>query len=84
MAPEACAACRVIRRMALAYGRNASIRCTARRSRAAATMAMARVIFSIFVTALMRVRTSRGDSGMVVETRVHYCTNAACSFSSVD
>ena len=45
--------------MALAYGRNASIRSTARRKRAAATMAIARVIFSIFVTALMRVRTSR-------------------------
>ena len=31
----------------------------------------------MFVTALMRLRTSRCDCGMVVEACVHHCTNAA-------
>ena len=37
------------------------MRCSDRRNRAAATMAIARVIFSMFLTALMRLRTSRCD-----------------------
>ena len=48
--PAASAACRVILRIAPAYGRSASIRCSARRSRAAATISIARVIFWMFLT----------------------------------
>ena len=49
---------RVIRRSASAYGRSASIRCSARRSRAAATISMARVILRMFFTEEMRPRMS--------------------------
>ena len=49
---------RVIRRRASAYGRSASIRCSARRSRAAATISMARVILRMFFTDEMRLRMS--------------------------
>jgi hypothetical protein len=49
---------RVIRRIAPAYGRSASIRCSARRRRAAATISMARVIFWMFRTDEMRFLTS--------------------------
>ncbi len=65
--------------MALAYGRSASIRCTARRSRAAATIAMARVIFSMFVTdrdAVTDVTLGLCHGG---RGGVHYGTNAASS-----
>jgi hypothetical protein len=44
--------------MASAYGRRCSIRCSARRSRAAATISMARVIFPTFLTDEMRWRMS--------------------------
>ena len=57
--PAAWAASRVIRLIASAYGRRASIRCSARRRRAAATISIARVIFWMFLTASMRLRTSR-------------------------
>src|ERR1700722_5077688 len=57
--PAAFAASRVIRLIASAYGRSASIRCSARRRRAAATISIARVIFWMFLTASMRLRTSR-------------------------
>ena len=54
----ASAAWRVIRRIAEAYGRSASMRCSARRSRAAATISIARVIFWMFLTEPMRLLTS--------------------------
>ena len=54
----ASAAWRVIRRIAEAYGRSASIRCSARRRRAAATISIARVIFWMFLTEPMRLLTS--------------------------
>ena len=57
--PAAWAACRVMRLIALAYGRNATIRCSARRSRAAATISIARVIFWMFLTEEILLRTSR-------------------------
>ena len=60
--PAACAACRVIRRIALAYGRNAAIRCSARRRRAAATISMARVIFWMFFTEPILLLTSRWEA----------------------
>src|SRR5581483_1956966 len=66
--PAASAASRVIRRIALAYGRRASIRCSARRSRAAATISIARVIFWMFLTAPMRLRTSRWEVAMTCQT----------------
>ncbi len=62
--PAASAAWRVIRRMASAYGRNASMRCSARRRRAAATISIARVIFWMFLTDAMRLRTSRCEVAM--------------------
>src|SRR5947209_4373953 len=62
--PAASAAWRVIRRIAFAYGRSASIRCSARRRRAAATISIARVIFWMFLTAPMRFLTSRCVCGM--------------------
>ena len=58
-APAACAAWRVIRPMASAYGRRAAIRCSARRSRAAATISIARVIFWMFFTEAILFLTSR-------------------------
>src|SRR3954471_6280988 len=48
-----------MRRIALAYGRSAAMRCSARRRRAAATISMARVIFSMFLTEEIRFLTSR-------------------------
>ncbi len=57
--PAASAAWRVIRRIAPAYGRSCSIRCSARRSLAAATISIARVIFWMFLTEPIRLRTSR-------------------------
>ena len=47
-------ALRVIRRIASAYGRSASMRCSARRRRAAATISIARVILRMFLTDEMR------------------------------
>src|SRR5919108_1610214 len=44
--------------MASAYGRRASIRCSARRSRAAATISIARVILRMFLNDAMRPRMS--------------------------
>src|SRR5437870_9390603 len=41
------------------------MRCSARRRRAAATISIARVIFWMFATEEMRLRTSRCDWGMV-------------------
>ena len=60
--PAASAASRVIRRIASAYGRSASMRCSARRRRAAATISMARVIVRMFWTDAMRLRTSRCEA----------------------
>ena len=48
----------VSRRRARAYGRICSIRCSARRRRAAATISMARVIFWMFLIDAMRSRVS--------------------------
>ena len=55
----ACAAWRVMRLIALAYGRSAAMRCSARRRRAAATISMARVIFWMFFTEEILFLTSR-------------------------
>jgi hypothetical protein len=49
---------RVIRRIASAYGRSSSIRCSARRSRAAATISIARVILRMFLTEPIRLLMS--------------------------
>ena len=57
--PAACAAWRVIRPIASAYGRSAAIRCSARRSLAAATISIARVIFWMFFTDAILFLTSR-------------------------
>ena len=54
MSPAASAAWRVMRRIAPAYGRSASMRCSALRRRAAATISIARVIFWMFLTDPMR------------------------------
>jgi hypothetical protein len=54
MASAASTALRVIIRIPRAYGRSSSIRCSARRSRAAETISMARVIFWMFLTDAMR------------------------------
>ena len=54
----ASAAWRVIRRIADAYGRNAMIRCSARRSRAAEIISIARVIFWTFLTDATRFLSS--------------------------
>ena len=59
--PAAAAAWRVIRRIAPAYGRSAAIRCSARRSRAAATICIALVILRMFLTESIRCLTSRCD-----------------------
>src|SRR4051812_13833244 len=59
--PAASAACRVMRRMAPAYGRRCSMRCSARRRRAAATISIARVILRMFWTEAIRFLTSRCD-----------------------
>src|SRR5579875_2453865 len=67
--PAASAASRVIRRIAWAYGRSASIRCSARRSRAAATISIARVIFWMLRTDAIRLRTSRWLSGIALRRR---------------
>ena len=48
-----------MRLIALAYGRSAAIRCSARRRRAAATISIARVIFWMFFTEEILVLTSR-------------------------
>jgi hypothetical protein len=48
--PAASAAWRVIRRIALAYGRRCEMRCSARRRRAADIISIARVIFWMFLT----------------------------------
>ena len=45
---------RVIRRIASAYGRSCSMRCSALRRRAAATISIARVILRMFLTDEMR------------------------------
>ena len=45
-------------RIACAYGRMSSIRCSARRRRAAATISIARVILRMFLTELIRAVTS--------------------------
>ena len=58
----ASAAWRVMRRIAPAYGRSAAIRSSARRSRAAATISMARVILRMFCTLAIRLRTSRWEA----------------------
>jgi hypothetical protein len=58
-APAASAAWRVMRPIASAYGRSASIRCSARRRRAAATISIARVIFWMFLTEAILFLTSR-------------------------
>src|SRR6185312_1415484 len=63
--PAASAACRVIRRIAPAYGRSAAIRCSARRRRAAATVSSARVIFWMFLTELILFLTSRCEAMVV-------------------
>ena len=60
--PAASAAWRVIRRIAPAYGRSASMRCSARRRRAAATISIARVIFWMFLTEAIRFLTSRCEA----------------------
>ena len=73
--PAASAAWRVIRRIAEAYGRSASIRCSARRRRAAATISIARVIFWMFLTEAIRFLTSFCAMAQAVV--------AASSFSSV-
>ena len=73
--PAASAAWRVIRRIADAYGRSASMRCSARRRRAAATISIARVIFWMFLTDAMRFLTSFCAMAQAVV--------AASSFSSV-
>ena len=52
------AACRVIRRIADAYGRSDSMRCSARRSRAAEIISIARVIFWTFLTDATRPLSS--------------------------
>ena len=57
--PAARAAWRVIRPIASAYGRSAAIRCSARRSLAAATISIARVIFWMFFTDAILFLTSR-------------------------
>src|SRR5215211_8432525 len=44
--------------MASAYGRRCSMRCSARRSRAAATISIARVILRMFLNDAMRPRMS--------------------------
>src|SRR4051812_38817672 len=62
MLPAAWAAWRVIRRIAFAYGRRAAMRCSARRRRAAATISMARVIFSMFLIEPIRFLTSRWEA----------------------
>jgi hypothetical protein len=50
-----CSTTRLVnRRMARAYGRRFSIRCSARRNRAAATISIARVIFWMFLTEPIR------------------------------
>ena len=54
MSPAASAAWRVMRRIAPAYGRSASMRCSALRRRAAATISIARVIFWMFLTEAIR------------------------------
>ena len=58
MLSAACEARAVIRRSASAYGRSASIRCSAFRSRAAEIISMARVIFRMFFTEAIRPRMS--------------------------
>src|SRR5262249_54719468 len=61
-APAARAAWRVMRLIAPAYGRRASMRCSARRSLAAATVSRARVIFWMFLTELILFLTSRCEA----------------------
>ncbi len=62
MFSAACEAREVIRRMASAYGRRCSIRCSARRRRAAATISIARVILRMFLTEAMRPRMSFSEA----------------------
>src|ERR1700722_4204085 len=54
-----------MRLTASAYGRSASMRCSARRRRAAATISIARVIFWMFLTEEILVLTSRCDAIVV-------------------
>ncbi len=75
--PAASAAIRVIRRIASAYGRSASIRCSARRSRAAATICMALVIFWMFLTESIRLRTSRCEMAMVPQQAPAYSPSSS-------
>ena len=57
--PPACSAARrVSLRIPSAYGRMAAIRCSERRSRAAATISIARVILLMFLIDAMRFLTS--------------------------
>ena len=58
MLSAACEARAVIRRSASAYGRSASIRCSAFRRRAAEIISIARVILRMFLTDAMRPRMS--------------------------
>ena len=58
MFSAASAASRVIRRTADAYGRSETIRCSARRSRAAEIISIARVIFWTFLTDATRLLSS--------------------------
>ena len=62
MFSAACEAREVIRRSASAYGLRCSIRCSARRRRAAATISIARVILRMFLTELMRPRRSLSEA----------------------
>ena len=54
---------RVIRRTADAYGRSETIRCSARRSRAAEIISIARVIFWTFLTDATRFLSSFSAMG---------------------
>ena len=55
--------CRVIRRIADAYGRSDAMRCSARRSRAAEIISIARVIFWTFLTDATRLLSSFSAMG---------------------
>ena len=63
MFSAASAAWRVIRRTADAYGRSETIRCSARRSRAAEIISIARVIFWTFLTDATRFLSSFSAMG---------------------
>ena len=75
MFSAASAACRVIRRTAEAYGRSERMRDSARRSRAAEIISIARVIFWTFLTEATRLLSSFAAMG--------YAAAGAASSSSV-